>query len=187
MDTKESKKEIRQQIRQKKPNLRHEDYMAAGKQLCDALFARPDVGSASTIVAYWPLPDELNTGPFIMESLRRGKRVFLPVIKGNELVFKEFTGYKCLAREPRFGILEPQSTSELAPRGSGAGIIMIAPGMAFSETGARLGRGRGFYDRAFRILQSAKKIGVCYECQIVKELPTEPHDVAMDSVVSIKA
>ena len=47
-----------------------------------------------------------------------------------------------------------------------------------------MGRGKGFYDRylsqeEFRGL----KIGVCYNEQIVGELPVEPHDVKMDCVV----
>lgn len=185
MDIIEQKKEIRRRIRLLKPNLRNEDYMAFGRQLAQTLTDRDDVKAAGVIVAYWPLIDELNTGPFIMECVKRGKHVYLPVIKGHDLVFKEFTGYKCLAREPRFGILEPQGTAELDICGSGDGVIMIAPGMAFTTEGARLGRGRGFYDRAFATLVKAKKIGVCYKCQVVQELPTEEHDAKMDSVVAI--
>lgn len=186
MDIKDQKKAIRQAIRQAKPNLKSDDYMAAGRSLLQALADRPDVAQADAIVAYWPLPDELNTGPFIAEIVRRGKRVFLPVIVGKELVFREFTGYKCLRREERFGILEPQGTEELDVSRLGEGAVVIVPGMAFTRQGDRLGRGRGFYDRALSMLTRARRIGVCYECQVLESLPTEEHDLRMDDVVSIK-
>ena len=185
MEIKEQKRELRRLIRQAKPNLTQEAYMAAGRQLADALIARDDICETDTIVAYWPLPDELNTGPFIMECIRRGKKIFLPVIVGKELVFRQFTGYKCLAREPQFGILEPQGTDELGTASAGKGVIIIAPGMAFTADGRRLGRGRGFYDRAFTVLAEARKIGVGYKCQIVRDIPVEPHDATMDAVVGI--
>lgn len=187
MDIKEQKRAIRQTIRQTKPNLKSDDYMAAGRELTQTLLARPDIAEADVIVAYWPLPDELNTGPFIAESVRRGKRVFLPVIVGKELVFREYTGYKCLRREERFGILEPQGTPELDVSQGGEGTVVIVPGMAFTRKGERLGRGRGFYDRALSMLSRARRIGVCYECQILETLPTEEHDLRMDDVISIRS
>lgn len=185
MDIKERKREARKQIRQSKPTLRNDEYMAAGRLLADAMAKRTDIAEANVIVAYWPLPDELNTGPFIMDCIKRGKRIYLPVIVGKDLVFKEFTGYKCLKREERFGILEPDGTQELDLTRQGEGVIAIVPGMAFTRSGDRLGRGRGFYDRALSLLCHAKKIGVCYDCQIKQELPTEEHDIRMDEVVGV--
>lgn len=185
-DTQEAKRQLRRQIREKKPNLHHDKYMEVGRDLSAALMENADVDKSDVIVAFWPLPDEINTGPFIMECVRRGKRVYLPVIVGSELEFREFTGYKCLSREPRFGILEPRGTSCLSIEGEGEGVVVIAPGMAFSPNGARLGRGRGFYDRAFALLCRAHKIGVCYDCQMVDDIPTEEHDATMDAVVAIK-
>ncbi len=185
MDIKEQKRELRRHIRAIKPNLRSENYMEAGRKLCDALMCRKDIVEAQDIVAYWPLADELNTGPFIMECIRRGKRVFLPVIVGRDLVFRQFTSYKCLVREPQFGILEPQGTDEMSIESGGKGVVIIAPGMAFTRSGKRLGRGRGFYDKAFASLPHARRIGICYECQVVDEIPTEEHDIMMDSVVSV--
>lgn len=185
MDAKEQKKEARKKARAAKPTLRSEDYVAAGRRLSEELVRRADIAGAADIVAYWPLPDELNTGPFITDCVKAGKRVFLPVIVGKDLVFREYTGYKCLRREERFGILEPQGTPELDLSRKGEGVVAIVPGMAFTRGGDRLGRGRGFYDRALSQIERAKRIGVCYKCQMMETLPTEPHDLRMDDTVSI--
>lgn len=185
MDAKEQKREARKKARAAKPTLRNDDYVAAGRRLSEVLTKRADIANAVDIVAYWPLPDELNTGPFITDCVKAGKRIFLPVIVGKDLVFREYTGYKCLRREESFGILEPYGTPVLDLSRMGDGVIAIVPGLAFTPKGDRLGRGRGFYDRALSQIEKAKRIGVCYECQMTDELPTEDHDLTMDDVVSI--
>ncbi len=62
----------------------------------------------------------------------------------------------------------------------------FCPGLAFDHHGGRLGRGKGFYDRALANAHpNALKIGVCFPCQIVLHaFPAEAHDVRMDEVVS---
>lgn len=48
-----------------------------------------------------------------------------------------------------------------------------------------MGRGRGYYDKYLSQPEvHAVKIGVCFAHQLVGELPAEPHDVAMDYVVT---
>jgi len=61
----------------------------------------------------------------------------------------------------------------------------LCPGLAFDPHGARLGRGRGFYDRMLsKARPGALKIGVCFPWQIVPDVFPEAHDVIMDEVLS---
>ncbi len=65
--------------------------------------------------------------------------------------------------------------------------VVLVPGVGFDRTGMRLGRGRGFYDRALGALRAAGgvcAVGLAFECQIVSELPGDPWDQRMDYVVS---
>lgn len=64
------------------------------------------------------------------------------------------------------------------------GLILI-PGLAFSEQGDRLGRGKGFYDK-YLSRYTGVKIGVCFEVQLVDSIPTEFHDVPLDYIVTEK-
>ena len=59
---------------------------------------------------------------------------------------------------------------------------MIVPGVAFDAQNNRMGRGRGFYDRALQ-QSGAFKIGVAFNCQIFKQIPTIETDIPMDLVV----
>lgn len=63
--------------------------------------------------------------------------------------------------------------------------LVFVPGLAFTREGQRLGRGAGFYDRFLTGRgANAVKIGICFEFQIVDSLPSEPHDVVLDAVVT---
>ncbi len=63
--------------------------------------------------------------------------------------------------------------------------VVIVPGLAFTPTGARLGQGGGWYDRFLAEVDAAcSTIGVCFAEQLLDELPIEPHDIAVDLVVT---
>ena len=86
-------------------------------------------------------------------------------------------------RPGAFGIAEPGLEARLCePRELD---LVIVPGTAFTAAGARCGRGRGYYDKYLsRPDVHAVKVGVCFAHQLVGELPSEPHDVAMDCVIT---
>lgn len=62
--------------------------------------------------------------------------------------------------------------------------LMIVPGLAFTEDGARLGRGAGFYDQILEDFDGTS-IGVCFKEQLLEELPVEEHDVPVDLVWAV--
>jgi len=63
--------------------------------------------------------------------------------------------------------------------------IMLVPGLAFTKDGKRLGRGKGFYDRAISVLPPCvQTIGICKKSQLLDDLPTEEHDKKVQKVLS---
>jgi 5-formyltetrahydrofolate cyclo-ligase len=80
------------------------------------------------------------------------------------------------------GILEPSAGPVVRPRDVRAWLV---PGLAFTRKGGRLGYGGGWYDRLLcKVPKRVPKIGIAYAFQLVDELPTEPHDICLTSVVS---
>jgi 5-formyltetrahydrofolate cyclo-ligase len=80
-----------------------------------------------------------------------------------------------------FGITEPQAAVAIDPAEIDT---IVVPGVAFTLSGVRCGRGKGYYDKylsrnGFR----ATKIGICYKEQLAEEIPSEPHDILMDCVI----
>ena len=73
----------------------------------------------------------------------------------------------------------------LMPRTQGTMTLDLVPGVAFSTSGARLGRGKGFYDRFLKNLpKRVRKIGLAYDLQIIDSLPIDPHDIPVDIVIT---
>lgn len=133
------------------------------------------------VLAYWPLPDEVDIRPLIDGLVAAGKTVLLPKVTGDETMeLRCYTSHADLV-EGAFHIMEPVGT----PFTDYAQIdIALIPGMAFDGACRRLGRGRGYYDRFFAACPYIYKIGVCFPFQRVQEIPVEAHDVLMDEVIS---
>ena len=64
--------------------------------------------------------------------------------------------------------------------------VVLVPGVAFDSAGHRLGRGGGYYDRLLPHLKHAKKIGLCFDFQVLSFVPTTSHDVNMDLLSCVK-
>lgn len=172
-----SKQEIRRAVRVEIKKLSPEERESISTQIFNNIELLPELQGASVIALFASLHDEPQTAKFI-EHLSHYKRVVLPRISGEDMDFYDTAEGLC---EGAFGIMEPTAATPIEPSEID---LMIVPGVAFTREGARCGRGKGFYDKylaheGFR----AYTIGVCYPCQIVDTLPTEPHDRVLDRVV----
>lgn len=61
---------------------------------------------------------------------------------------------------------------------------IIVPMLGFDENLHRLGYGKGYYDRFLASQPQAQKIGLSFELGKVDKLPTEPHDVQLDLIIT---
>ncbi len=64
--------------------------------------------------------------------------------------------------------------------------LIIVPTIAFDKELHRLGYGGGYYDKFLSTQTEALKIGVSFESCKTDILPHEPHDVALDIIVTEK-
>lgn len=146
--------------------------------LLRAVWEHPAFEQAQNVLLFWPLPDEINTIPLIEHAYAVGKNIFLPVVVGDDLVIKPYNP-KAM-KSGAFGILEPQGD----PVSPVQLDLIIVPGVALDAAGNRMGRGKGFYDRLLAGT-SATTIGVCYAEQYYLSIPTEPHDVPLNDVITV--
>lgn len=132
--------------------------------------------------AFVSLSDEPKIWPEVAQ--RTKWRWALPKMTGQELEFLSVSGVEDL-KPGLFGVREPDEVH--CPKVTIQALeLFCIPGLAFDSSGARLGRGKGFYDRALGQVRGLK-IGVCYNSQFLNEvIPMEDHDVRMDYVVTEK-
>ncbi|WP_407922196.1 5-formyltetrahydrofolate cyclo-ligase [Aureimonas psammosilenae] len=131
---------------------------------------------------YLPIHSEIDIRPSMQHLARRGARLCLPAIVKGELEFREF-------REG--ASLEPQGFGTYAPGPQEAILkpwLMLVPLAAFDRRCHRIGYGRGYYDRAIAKLRAKGltplTIGTAFAVQEVERVPDEPHDVALDFIVT---
>lgn len=130
------------------------------------------------IAAYWPMQGEPDLRPLFADWAATGARLALPAVveRGAPLRFARHAPGDAL-RQGEHGTLEPAGDEWLAPD------VVIVPCVGFSDAGWRLGYGGGYYDRTLAGL-SALVVGVAYEGSGIQGLRPEPHDVALDFVVT---
>ncbi|NQT06658.1 MAG: 5-formyltetrahydrofolate cyclo-ligase [Candidatus Omnitrophica bacterium] len=139
---------------------------------------------AKVIAFYVSLKTEVSTEALIDRALATGKRVVVPVIVGDDLRLSEIKDRKAELAEGPYGILQPAGVTQKAFPKAKIDLIVV-PALAFTESGSRLGRGKGFYDRFLKDLPgSIKKVGLAYDLQITEDLPTTPQDIPVDIVIT---
>lgn len=177
-----TKKELRKEIRQLKANHSVAERQAMAKDICQCLMCSEVWRKTRVVLLYHALSDEVDTSLLLCSALESGKTVLLPVVVGDDLELRCYTGTESL-KEGAFGIMEPVGAPFPLSRYAKVDLVVV-PGMAFDGAGHRLGRGKGYYDRLLPRLSNARKVGLCFSFQRLENVPSESHDVVMDDVVS---
>lgn len=133
----------------------------------------------NTILLYHSLPDEIDTHELIGILHSLGKTILLPTVVRDELELHQYIDETALSVSSTFGIHE--SIGPLFTDYSKIDLAVI-PGIAFTSTGNRLGRGKGYYDRLLPKLQ-CPLIGIAFPFQMVEWLPCEEHDIRVTEVI----
>ena len=163
----------------------HADKMAGwSAEIVEKL--RQQSGERRVVMAFWPLPDEVDVRPLIDRLVAEGRTVVLPKVTGDETMeLRRYTSQADLC-EGAFHILEPVGEPFVDYEQID---VALVPGVAFDAAGHRLGRGRGYYDRflaehlAPRTSHLAPRlIGVCFPFQRVAVVPVDAHDVVLDQI-----
>lgn len=148
-------------------------------EIRNTLWQHSAIQSAKVIAAYYPRWQEVDIRPFL-RTLNEQQIVFPRMdIKNKTLEFRIVTDIDALP----VSFPEPDITQPLVNI-SNIDVILI-PGVAFDRKGGRLGRGLGYYDRALsKASPHLKRIGVCFDMQVIKEVPHEDHDVFLDEIIT---
>ena len=77
------------------------------------------------------------------------------------------------------GLMQPKPDAETVVPD-----VLFVPLVGFTAAGERLGQGGGHYDRWLAKRPDTLTIGMAWDCQLVDELPLEPHDQPLDAVVT---
>jgi len=174
------KKLLRRQLQAERQSLfdRHQRAVHLQEVLRVWLVARQE----RTIGAYWAIKGEFDALPALYRwsEADERRRIGLPVMDRETKQLRFHVWYPgCPMEEDAYGIPKPKDTEEFAPQ------LLLVPCVGFGPGGLRLGYGGGFYDRTLAALQPRPiTVGVGYAHGFVPWLEAEPHDIALDAILT---
>jgi 5-formyltetrahydrofolate cyclo-ligase len=182
----EQKDQLRKQAHANRNAQENKDELS--RRIVGAFMALPEYAQASTVMFYIDVRSEVRTRHDLELALQSGKTIIVPWCNddGELELFRlasmdelEVGMYKIL--EPR---KELRSLPEKQVNVEELDLIMV-PGVAFDRRGARMGHGKGYYDK---LLQHARKdtplIALAFECQLFEQIPVADHDIFMDKLIT---
>lgn len=178
-----TKEQLRESMREKRRALGQSEVLILSEKIRKGLFSLDCIKSANTVCTFLSAFKEPDTLEIVRLLKKSGKRVAVPVTdeKNTTLSLSYIDGTDDLTRGA-YGIYEPSviQTADICDMDA-----VLVPALAFDRSGGRMGFGKGYYDRLLAG-KDCIKVGLCYDFQLLDKIPTEPHDVAMDYIITDK-
>ncbi|HVP00038.1 MAG TPA: 5-formyltetrahydrofolate cyclo-ligase [Bryobacteraceae bacterium] len=180
------KAEIRAQALQRRDALPLSVRRNSGNAILSRILAMDELRGARTILAYCSIGSEIDTTPLLNAVLGGGRTLVLPKLNagGGGLDLYRVKNLGGDLRPGAWGIREPDS-SLCEPCPAADIELILVPGVAFDRRGARLGYGKGYYDKLLASMHPRPRtVAAAFDVQVVDAIPMEPHDVPVDTVVT---
>jgi 5-formyltetrahydrofolate cyclo-ligase len=139
--------------------------------------------AGATIGLYRASMSEAPAAAYARHFHERGHPIALPRFADRDApmefaMHSDPTGESDLEMGP-FALMQPLADAEsVVPQ------VLIVPVLGFTADGRRLGQGGGHYDRWFAAHPGTVGIGLAWDCQLIPDLPHEPHDHRLAAVVT---
>jgi 5-formyltetrahydrofolate cyclo-ligase len=180
-----SKSLIRRQLRDLLAAMSDGDRHAKSQQACALLTSTAEFAAARVVMLYLSTTQEVDTAPIALRCWQTGKTVVVPKVSWDQrrMLPVEITSLHADGLTTTgHGVREPIAGNPIPVQFID---MVVVPGLGFTPTGYRIGRGMGFYDR---FLAQSEFLGVscglCFDQQIVPDIPVLDHDVPLSMLVS---
>lgn len=182
----ERKNALRRQAHDNRNAQENKDELS--RRIVGAFMSLPEYATAQTVMFYIDVRSEVRTRLDLEQALKSGKTIIVPWCNADgELELFRLASMDEL-EIGMYRILEPKTELRDLPEKQVSveelDLIMV-PGVGFDSRGARMGHGKGYYDK---LLEHARPdtplIALAFECQIFEQIPVAEHDVFMDKVIT---
>ncbi|HLC75705.1 MAG TPA: 5-formyltetrahydrofolate cyclo-ligase [Candidatus Peribacterales bacterium] len=181
-----SKDQLREAIAGRIAAMKQSERAAESRSICRRVLEELPP-SLDGICLYVPLKTEVDIADLTQELRSKNIPLYLPRFAANILEFRRWDDDESLIKGA-LNIPEPPLSAPLLP--AQGTVLVVVPGRAFDQKGGRLGRGNGGYDRFIHSYRSMNQgvifWGICFECQMVREVPLEAHDERVDAVITAR-
>jgi 5-formyltetrahydrofolate cyclo-ligase len=181
-----NKSEIRRELRDVLAGLSDAQRHAKSLNITSLIAASPEFSAARVVMVYLSNPLEVDTAPLALRAWQAGKTVVAPKVSWDQrrMLPVEITSVTDNVTTTRPGIREPISGQPMPVQFID---LVLVPGLGFTRTGYRIGRGMGFYDRFLAMPEFVGvSCGLAFDEQLVEQLPLLDHDVPLSMLATDK-
>jgi 5-formyltetrahydrofolate cyclo-ligase len=182
----DSRDELRRTLRARRRALTGNERTLAQARLTRAIRSLNVYRVAKHVAVYFAVDGEVDLAELIAATIRRGVSIYAPQLADDRLMFRALGASTALTTN-RYGIPEP---SDGAPIDARSLDLVLTPLVGFDRSGARLGMGKGYYDRTFEFLKSRrtwlrpKLLGVGFAFQEIPKLDIARWDIGLWGIVT---
>ncbi|WP_029904520.1 5-formyltetrahydrofolate cyclo-ligase [Prevotella sp. 10(H)] len=174
----QAKDKLRKEISSLKRGFTQADLANRSEEVLSVLELTGVFQQAKNIFIYNSMEDEVQTFSFV-HKWEAEKNFYMPVIVNEDMLWRKCTS-STVFKQSAYGIMEPVGDEFTDYKKVD---LLIIPGIAFDRKMNRLGRGKGYYDRFLPQIKSPK-MGICFEFQLLDQIPADKNDIKMDYIVS---
>ena len=178
------KAQLRRELQNSLLSIKSQQRSEKSRKACKNLVSLPQFRSASTIMMFLSLPQEIDTSESILHAWQLGKIVAVPKVsfKHRHMIPVQINSLEVGFSTDKSGLKNPTSGLPMAFEEID---LVVTPGLGFDRKGNRLGRGGSFYDRFFANAElKAARCGFGFAEQVVETIPVAEHDKPVDIVVT---
>jgi 5-formyltetrahydrofolate cyclo-ligase len=183
-----NKKAMRKKIIELRDQYTSEEIKEKSKLIAANLFCIPEYQLAKSVMFFITFGSEVDTREMVEETIQRNKAVLVPkaLPETRELIPSLLLDYDKDLEPGAYNIPEPRKSS-LRPYKPDTIDLLLVPGVAFDQSGNRLGYGGGYYDRFFELLKpKTPLVALVFDMQICESIPVEKWDHPVDVIVTEK-
>lgn len=208
MDNITLKKEIRRESLKRRNKLTSLERERATMLLTEKILGHQWYYLSDTILGFASYGSEIDTSEILEDALQKGKKVYLPKVIGEDMIFYRIQSMDDL-QEGYKGIPEPVGDTEIfdfevlynkhvvkencnnvnvsTRKDASENVLMLMPGAAFDMQRNRIGYGKGFYDRYLQDKEELqlRTIAVGFQCQMVEEIPADEFDIKPYQIICV--
>ncbi|MBO7310483.1 MAG: 5-formyltetrahydrofolate cyclo-ligase [Clostridia bacterium] len=176
------KNEVRALLKNRRSALSDDAIKASSEKICENTLKQIlDIG-ATNVLMFSPIKKEPDLDKLALRLLELGLGVFYPISHTDvlNLTFHKITSLGEL-KVSTYGIKEPPE--DFAKYAGCPTTVCLVPALAFDSFGARIGYGKGYYDR-FLSDFCGKSFGIVFHDLFLDKLPTDEHDIPVDLIIT---
>ena len=135
-------------------------------------------GTRLNVMVYLSFSSEARTDKLIETLREKGATLYAPRVEGKEITAVAIGEDYTLSA---LGIREP-----VGEKYDGEIDVVITPLLAVDTQGNRLGYGGGYYDKFFDKYPNARRVGYCYDFQVLQNVPHTDSDKRLQYIITDK-